>query len=77
MDVLELTGFGGAERTGRNHTQSLGIGFGDLNGAVGIDLFQNGNMAVRAIGIGLARSEHHSITDMARSVVHPIAQSGS
>ena len=30
-----------------------------------------------AIGIGLARSEHHSITDMARSVVHPIAQSGS
>ena len=29
------------------------------------------------IGIGLARSEHHSITDMARSVVHPIAQSGS
>ena len=54
MNVLELTGFGGAERTGRNHTQSLGIGFGDLNGAVGIDLFQNGNMAVRAIGIGLA-----------------------
>jgi len=74
MNVLQRASLSSSERTRGDNTQTLHIGFGYLDGTIGVDLLDHGDMPIVGISALLAGLEHHDVAHMARRAVHPVAQ---
>lgn len=74
MDELQLGSLVRAESTGNRFAVERRAAFRGHNRTVGVDLLDDGDMAVHRARTELSALEHDNIADMARSGIDPIAQ---